>query len=101
MSGDGHVARRTLSLFECLGRERREIRPVIEVAQRSARHRVADQFLDLMRQGFRHLFENADLVSQLFLCLSRACLGKKMIFAVKWRKKGAFSPPQGARPDTG
>ena len=54
MNGFGHVAR-TLSLFECLGRERREIRPVIEVAQRSARHRVADQFLDLVGQGFRHL----------------------------------------------
>ena len=29
--------------------------------------------------------------SQLFLCLSRACLGKMIIFTIKWRKKAAFS----------
>jgi hypothetical protein len=32
----------------------------------------------------------APLFSQLFLCLSRACLGRKMILSVKWRKKGVF-----------
>eukprot|EP01046_Picozoa_sp_COSAG06_P042566 COSAG06_NODE_5441_length_3481_cov_2.764932_1_plen_298_part_00 len=29
--------------------------------------------------------------SQLSLCLSRACLGKTIIFTIKWRKKAAFS----------
>jgi hypothetical protein len=32
----------------------------------------------------------APLFSQLFLCLSRACLGREMILSVKWRKTGVF-----------
>ena len=28
--------------------------------------------------------------SQLFLCLSRACLGKKIVFIYKWLKRGVF-----------
>ena len=32
----------------------------------------------------------APLFSQLFLCLSRACLGREMRCSVKWRKTGVF-----------
>jgi hypothetical protein len=31
------------------------------------------------------------LFSRLFLCLSRACLGKMIVFIYKWRKKWRFS----------
>ena len=30
---------------------------------------------------------------QLFLCLSRACLGKKMVFSMKWHRKKRVSVP--------
>ena len=36
------------------------------------------------------------LSSQLFLCLSPACLGKMIIFCIKWLKKAAFSRLYGA-----
>ena len=36
-------------------------------------------------------------VSQLFLCLSRACLGKMIIYIYKWLKKECFSHPSSAR----
>jgi hypothetical protein len=32
------------------------------------------------------------LLSQLFLCLSRACLGRMIISSIKWRKRGVFLP---------
>ena len=35
--------------------------------------------------------KNASLVSQLSPCLSRACLGKKIVFIYKWRKRRRVS----------
>ena len=35
---------------------------------------------------------NASLFGALSLCLSRACLGKMMLFSLKWRKRCVFLP---------
>ena len=37
------------------------------------------------------------LDNEFSLCLSRACLGKKMTFICKWRKKWHFAPGLGLR----
>jgi hypothetical protein len=37
-------------------------------------------------------------ISLLGVCLSRACLGKMIIFSIKWRKRGVFSPGSATSP---
>ena len=52
----------------------------------------------LMTNGARNdtPLRKTPLFSQLFLCLSRACLGKMFVFMYKWRKQWRF-PHQGDR----
>jgi hypothetical protein len=47
--------------------------------------------LDHQRVDVRQLLENASLFDCFPLCLTRACLGKMIIFSIKWRQKDAFS----------
>jgi hypothetical protein len=49
--------------------------------------------VEVVASNNRHLWplqKVAPLFSQLFLCLSRACLGREMRCSVKWRKTGVF-----------
>ena len=50
--------------------------------------------VEVVATNNRHLLplqkESCATLSQLFLCLSRACLGREMRCSVKWRKTGVF-----------
>jgi hypothetical protein len=56
------------------------------------RHRTKTQTHSFVRLGQRcGVLRKTPHFSHLFLCLSRACLGKKMHLIYKWRKKWRFS----------
>jgi hypothetical protein len=47
--------------------------------------RIQRELARLIKQACRNV-----LFSQRFLCLSRACLGKKIVFSMKWHRKKRF-----------
>ena len=69
----------------------RRLREHLHIAPRSLLvARVVGQ-RDRNRKGTLRLRENGILVFECSLCLSRACLGKKIVLAYKWLKKTVAS----------
>jgi hypothetical protein len=57
---------------------------------RRSRHRQREQGGNRAAKDGHEVRLQKRVFPQLSLCLSRACLGKKIVFSIKWHRKNTF-----------